>query len=432
MKKKLFSLLLAGVMTLSLVACAGGKDDEANAPAEGGSNKLTVMAWDANFNIPALKAAEAEYKKINPDFTLEILEQSGSTDVETAITTAGSSGDYSNLPDIVLFQDHAIQRYAADFPDAFKDIDDAEIVWADFSAEKLDYSTIGGKHYGVPVDNGAVITAYRVDLLEQCGYTLDDMTGCTWDEFIEIGKKVYAETGKYLMCMDGNGNDLFYMMLQAEGVSQFKDGEPAITGNDTLVKIVEVIAKMAKENVLYLANDWTGYTNEAIQGDMVAGVMNGNWIIPTIKQVPENSGKWELTTMPTLSGAEGYAGNGGSSLYVTGNCADVDLAKDFLAKTFGSNTTVYDNALLDGGVISTYAPAGETDVYNTPDEYFNGQAIYATIVEMGTHIPVIEQSDYHYSMRTVLGNALTNVINGADLMTELEAAETQLRFEMGI
>ena len=119
-------------------------------------------------------------------------------------------------------------------------------------------------------------------------------------------------------------------------------------------------------------------------------------------------------------------------LFTSSNCDNVALAQDFLAKTFGSSTEVYDEALLNGGVISTYAPAGESEVYQAPNDYWNGQPIYATIVEMGTHIPVIEQSDFHYQMRTVLGVALTNAINGADLMTELEAAETQIRFEMGL
>jgi len=436
MKKRLIALLLTGIMALSMVACGGGTDTEepADDAAEAtGDKTLTVMAWDAAFNIPALKAAEKFYQEnVDAEFKLEILEQSGSTDVETAFTTAGSSGDYSNLPDITLFQDHAIRRFMADYPDAWTSAADAEVVWEDFSAEKLDYSTFDGVHYGFPVDNGAVICAYRVDLLEECGYTIDDLTGVTWEKFIEIGKVVKEKTGKYLMCMDGNGNDLFYMMMQAEGQSQFKDGEPNIMGNDTLIEIMKVCETMAKEGVLYLANDWTGYTNEAIQGDMVAGVMNGNWIIPTIQAVPENSGKWELTTMPTLSGEEGYAGNGGSSLYVSSNCDNVPLALDFLSKTFGASTEVYDEALLNGGVISTYAPAGESEVYQQGNEYWNGQAIYSTIVEMGTHIPVIEQSDYHYQIRTVLGVALTNAVNGADLMTELEAAETQIRFEMGL
>ena len=429
MKKKLLSLLLAGVMVLSLAACGGGGEEKEK---EADPNKLTVMAWDPNFNIPALKAAEAEYKKTNPDFVLEIMEQSGSGDVETAIKTAATAGDYTNVADIVLFQDHYINKFYTDYPDAWVDIADAEINWDDFSAEKLSYSTLDGKHYGVPVDNGAVITAYRVDILEECGYTLDDLTGVTWDEFITIGKDIYAKTGKYLACMDGNGNDMIYMMMQAEGASQFKDGKPYITENETLVQVIEKIVTMAKENVLYLANDWSGYTNDAIQKDMVAGVMNGNWIIPTMKQVTENSGKWALTTMPTLDGHEGYAGNGGSSLYITAACQNVDLAKDFLAKTFGSSTAVYDQSLTDGGVIGTYLPASTSEIYNAEDEFFGGAAIYSYILSESENIPVIEQSDFHYTVRGHLGTAIVNIINGADFDSELKAAEDQLKFDMGL
>lgn len=438
MKRKLISLLLAGTMVFSLAACGGSGEkadtsDKKAAASEEGGNTLTVAAWDPAFNIPALEAAAADYKEnVNPDFELVINEQSGSTDVETAITTAASSGDYSNLPDIVLFQDHWFKNYQTNYPDAWNNVDDADIKWEDFSSEKLDYSTVDGVHYGVPVDNGAVVTAYRVDLLEECGYTVDDLTGITWDEFIEIGKVVKEKTGKYLMCMDGDGNDLVYMMLQAEGVSQFKDGEPYITENETLVDVVDVIVRMAKEEVLYLGNSWSDYTDQAIQGDMVAGVMNGNWIIPTIQLVEANAGKWELTTMPTLTGEEGYASNGGSSLYITSNCGNVELAKDFLAYTFGGSTVTYDNALLNGGVISTYAPAGESEVYNEPNAYWNDTPIYSTIVEMGTHVPTIEQSDYHYTARTHMAGAIINAINGADLASELEAAESNLRFDMGL
>ena len=437
MKRKLISALLVSVMTISLAACGtgGGSSDGGEGGGSGsseGGHKLTVYAWDPAFNIPAIEAAAADYKEnVDSEFELEILEQAGSEDVETAITTAGSSGDYSNLPDIVLFQDHYIQRYVADYPDAWTPLGDVDINWDDFAAEKLDYSTIDGEHYGVPVDNGTVVAAYRTDLLEQAGYTIDDLTGCTWDKFIEIGKAVYEKTGKALLCMNSDGNDLPYIMMQAEGVSQFKDGKPYITENETLVTIVEKLVEMAKENVLLMPNSWSDYTDKAIQGDQVAGVMNGNWIIPTIEKVKANSGKWAITSMPTLEGGEGYASNGGSSLYITSNCQNVDLAKDFLAYTFGGSTTTYDNALKDGGLISTYAPAGETEVYNEGVEYFNNQPIYADIVEMGTHVQTVEQSDYHYSARNYVGSAIVNIINGADTMDALQEAEDQLNFEMG-
>ena len=440
MKKKLISMLLAGTMVLSLAACGNnGGGDSGSGDSESASmgtsddeNTLTVAAWDPGFNIPALQAAAEDYKaNVNENFVLEIKEQSGSSDIETAITTAASAGNYETLPDIVLFQGHWFANYYTNYPDAWQDINDADVKWDDFSQEKLGYSTIDGTHYGMPVDNGAVITAYRVDLLEECGYTIDDLTGITWDEFIEIGKVVKEKTGKYLMCMDGDGNDLVYLMMQAEGESQFKDGKPYIVGNETLKKVVETIVKMAQEGVLLLSNSWSDYTDQAIQGDQVAGVMNGNWNIPTMEKVEANSGKWEITTMPTLTGEEGYASNGGSSLYITANCKKTDLAKDFLAYTFGGSTATYDKALTDGGVISCYAPAGESEVYNQGVAFFNDQPIYSTIVEMGTHVQPVEQSDYHYTCRTQIAAAIINIINGGNIDDELQLAEDQLNHEMG-
>ncbi len=457
MKRKIVSAILAAVVAATTLAgCGSGSSSDGAAATTAGSeaagsqaagseaaggaadagadgHTLSVYAWDKNFNIPALEAAEADYQKnVDPEFKLNIVEQSQSSDVENAITMAASSGDYSNLPDIVLFQDHYINKFVADYPDAWQDVNDAEVNWDDFSQEKLSYSTIDGKHYGIPVDNGAVIFAYRTDILEECGYTIDDVTGISWDRFDEIGKEVQEKTGKYLLSMDGDGNDLVYMMLQAEGESQFKDGKPQIADNETVKKVVETIVKLANDKVLYLANDWSDYTDQTIVGDMVAGVMNGNWIIPTIKQVEANSGKWEITSMPTLAGGEGYAANGGSSLYITANCKNTDLAKDFLAKTFGGSKETYDAALTNGGVITTCVSAGKSDVYNEGVDYFNNQPIYSKIVEMGANIPVVEQSDYHYRARTYVAAAIINIINGADVDTELKNAEDQLKFEMGI
>ena len=454
MKRKVISVLLAATMSVALFAgCGSGagksKGSSADASKSGdkkeattvdtskeGEHELSVYAWDKNFNIPALQAAEKAYQKKDPDFKLNIVEQSQSSDVENAITLAGSANDYSTLPDIVLFQDHYINRYVHDYPDAWVDISDASINWDDFGQEKLSYSTIDNKHYGVPVDNGTVIMAYRTDLLKEAGYTIDDMKGISWDQFDEIGKKVYDKTGKYLLSMDGDGNDLPYMMLQAEGVSQFKDGKPNFVDNDKMVKVIEVIAKLQKDNVLYLANDWSDYTDQTITNDMVAGVMNGNWIIPTIEKVEANKGKWEITSMPTLegNGKEGFASNGGSSLYVTSACKKTDLAKDFLSYTFGGGDgakETYDDALKNGGVITTNITCGKSDVYKEGVAYFNDQPIYQKIVEMGANVPTVEQSDYHYTARENVAAAIHNIIDGTSVKDALKEAQDQVEFAMG-
>ena len=463
MKKKVLAMMLAGTLAVSSFAACGGTaatgNDGGDAAAEettedaaaaeegeeeladlGGTsddpNTLTVAAWDANFNIPALEAAAAAYQKKNPDFKLEINTVSGSSDVEQNITNAGEAGDYSTLPDIVLFQDHFIRQYMESYPDAFQDLEGAGIDWSNLGAEKISYSTFDGVHYGAPVDNGTAIFAYRTDILEECGYTIDDVTGITWDRWLEIGRDVKEKTGKYLLSMDHSGDDLPYMFMQAEGLSQWKDGQLDIVGNETFEKLMQVIVTGADDGVILLCNSWSDYTDQSIIGDQVAGVMNGNWIIPTIEQVPENSGKWAITSIPTLDGHEGYAANGGSSLYITGNCTKVDLAKDFLAYTFAGGEgaiDTYDAALKNGGVITACISAGKSDVYQEGVDYFNGQAIYSDIVAMGANVPAIEQSDYHYQLRGYLGTAITNATQaggGADLVTEIQGAADQMTSEM--
>ena len=417
MTKKIVALFIAMCLMLGI----------ASAFAE----KLTVTAWDANFNGNALQAAADDYKaNVDPDFELEINIVSGSSDVENDITNAGSSGDYSLLSDIVLFQDRYIKNFVENYPDAWVSLEGADINWDDITAVKQSYSTIDGVHYGAPVDNGTAIMAYRVDLLEQAGYTIDDMKGITWEKFLEVGKAVYEKTGKALLSMDGSGNDLPYMMLQAEGVSLWKDGKPFIVGNEKLRRVVELLIEMEKEHVLILSNDWTGYTNETIMQDQVAGVLNGNWIIPTMTQVTDNAGKWQITTMPTLDGGEGYATNGGSSLYITGNCKNVDLAKKFLAYTFGGSKETYDNALRTGGVVTCCISAGQSDVYGEGVPFFNNQPVYKDITEMGAKIIPVEESPFHYVLRGYLGVAMQQIKDGADIDAALEEAQTATEFYM--
>ena len=116
----------------------------------------------------------------------------------------------------------------------------------------------------------------------------------------------------------------------------------------------------------------------------------------------------------------------------TANCKNVDLAKSFLAYTFGGSSTTYDEALRKGGVITCCISAGKSDVYQEGIDFFNGQAIYTKIVEMGSHVPIVEQNDYHYTCRQYIGAAIQEILMGSDVETALKNAEDQLRFAMGL
>ena len=113
-QKRVGALLLCGILLVSLFSGCGKEEEQQEMP-----HKLTVYVWDKNFNEPAMRAAEADYREhVDQEFSLEIETYLQSSDVEDVVTIAGSCGNYSTLPDIVLFQDHYIQRYIEDYPDA--------------------------------------------------------------------------------------------------------------------------------------------------------------------------------------------------------------------------------------------------------------------------------------------------------------------------
>lgn len=448
MKKKVISLMLIGAMVASMAACgsnggsdngnaANGNDTSAAAESDGGAseggNTLTVWTWDPAFNIPAIKEAGNIYKADHPDFELKVVETL-SDDCETKLITAAESGDLSTLPDIVLMQDNSYQKFVSIYPEAFTDLTDSGIDFSQFAAGKLSYSTVDGKNYGVPFDNGAVIGAYRTDYLEQAGYTIDDLTDIDWNRFIEIAKDVKEKTGKYMLSGQADSPDMVMEMLQSAGASLFdKDGKPAMTDNAALKECISIYQKMVEEGVYYEVNNWDDYVSSITTGQ-VAGVINGNWISATIMGMKDTSGKWAITNMPKLietPNATNYSNNGGSSWYITSNCKNKDLAIDFLKSTFAGSVKLYENILSTTGAIGTYAPAADSTAYQEPQEFWNNQPIFAKIVDFSLKTPTNNTSPYYYDGRNAIGTQIQNIMNGADVDQAIADAQAEVEFTMG-
>lgn len=445
MKKKVISLMLIGAMVASMAACGsnGGSSDnkaakgdtsatEESGASEGG-NTLTVWTWDPAFNIPAIEEAANVYKADHPDFKLKVVETL-SDDCETKLITAAESGDLSTLPDICLMQDNSYQKFVSIYPEAFVDLTDSGIDFSQFAAGKLSYSTVDGKNYGVPFDNGAVIGAYRTDYLEQAGYTIDDLTDIDWNRFIEIAKDVKEKTGKYMLSGQADSPDMVMEMLQSAGASLFdKDGKPAMTDNAALKECISIYQKMVEEGVYYEVNNWDDYVS-SITNEQVAGVINGNWISATIMGMKDTSGKWAITNIPKLvetPNATNYSNNGGSSWYITSNCKNQDLAIDFLKSTFAGSVQFYENILPTTGAIGTYAPAADSTAYQEPQEFWNNQPIFAKIVDFSLKTPTNNTSPYYYDGRNAIGTQIQNIMNGADVDQAIADAQAEVEFTMG-
>ena len=432
MKRKIVSIVMASAMVFGLAACGssggtttsssnGGNDasaasettakSESSDVVEGSSdddNTLTVWTWDPNFNVYAIKKAAEIYAQDHEGFKVEVSEVQ-SDDIETRLTTAVSAGDLSTLPDIFL-----------DF--------------SEFSSAKVAYSTLDGKNYGIPFDNGAVIECLRTDMLEQAGFTVDDFTDITWNDFMEKAKVVKEKTGQPILTSQAGSPDLVMEMLQSCGESLFnEDGSVNIVDNKALKPILEIYSQMVKDGTLVEVTDWDQYI-ASINNGTTAGVINGCWIMASITANEDQSGKWAITNMPKLDGVDGatnYSNNGGSSWAISSNCKKQDLAIDFMKSTFAGSTALYDD-IIAKGALATWAPAGDSEAYAQPVAFFSDDPVYAKIVDFATKTPSNITGAFYYDARDAVGTALSNIIQtGADMDSELQTAQETVEFNMG-
>ena len=452
MRKKLVGTLLIAAMTASTLAGCGSSNSTAGTSASSGAAEtspaetateaestdaadgeevLTVWCWDPTFNVYAMKQAEAIYQKDHPNFKLDIQEKVY-TDIEQSIITAAEAGNYDTLPDIFLMQDNSFQKNIANYPEVFTELSNSGISFDDFSGGKLGDSTADGKHYGIPFDNGATIMAIRSDMVEAAGLTVEDFKDTTWSEFMDLAKKVVDANGVPMLTSSG-GSEIVIEMLQSAGASPIVDGKVHLVDNAALKEAISVYKMLIDEGIMVDYTDWDQYIASMNKGD-AAGVIQGCWIMSSIQAAEDQSGKWAIVNMPALNdvdGATNFANCGGASWAVSSNCQNTELAFDFLKTTFGGSVELYDELLPNAGVISSYLPAAQSDVYNQNSDFYGGQAVYKDIVEFAGKVPAINYGAYYNDIRSALTDAITNVVqNGADIDGEIQNAQDTVEFNI--
>lgn len=183
-------LASAFVLTAAVTLFAGCGNSSSD--ASGNEDKVTVWAWDEAFNIKAVNEAKEFYE--NEDVDVEVVTMS-QDDIVQKLNTALASGNTDGLPNVVLIEDYRIQGYLTSYPDAFADLTDI-VDENNFAAYKFAVNKVDDKIYGVPFDSGVTANFYRTDILEEAGYSEEDMKNLTWDDYLQVARDVKEKTGK--------------------------------------------------------------------------------------------------------------------------------------------------------------------------------------------------------------------------------------------
>jgi len=442
--KKLLSLLISLILVFTLIGCSNsneGTDTSGTGSTSSSSNdtnekdtsknedskeKITIWAWDPNFNIAIMEEAKAIYQKDNPDVEIEVVEFAKG-DLEQKLHTNLASGKTDGLPDIVLIEDYNSQKYLQAYPGSFEDLT-GKINHDDFAGYKVALMTVDGKVYGVPFDSGVTGFYYRTDYLEEAGYTAKDLNNITWDEFIEIGKDVLDKTGKQMLATDPNDGGLMRTMMNSAGRWYFdENGNVDIANNEAIKEAARLYSEIVTSGIAKITSGWGEWVGALNNGD-VASITTGVWITASVKAEESQSGLWAVAPTPRLDlpGAVNASNLGGSSWYVLSSSQSKDTAIDFLNKIYAGNNDFYQKILFDRGAVGTYIPSQAGEAYTQEDPFFGGQAIYTNFSEWMQQTPSINYGMYTYEADAAIMAQMAGVYEGLSVDEALKAAEEQV------
>lgn len=391
--KKVLACVLASAMVMGLGVTAFAE--------EGGDQKITVWAWDETFNIKAANEAAEIYK--------------------------------AEHPDVVLIEDYKIQGYLTSYPDEFADFSDV-LNPEDFAAYKTGVNVVDGSFYGVPFDSGVAATFYRKDMIEEAGYTEEDMQDLTWDKYIEIGRAVKEKCGVDMCTLDPSDLGQIRIMMQSAG-SWYTDadGNVSFTDNQALKDAITTYKKLVDAGITKQTADWDQFVGAFNNGE-VASVVSGCWVASSIKAAEDQSGKWAVAPVPRMSENENSinaSSIGGGAWYVLQNVGNADLAKDFVATTFGSNVDLMNQLVSDISLVSTLNAAAEAPNVSEGVEYFGGQTVNKDFAEWTAEVPTVNYGMHTYALEDIMSEAVQAIVGGGDMDQVLSDYEEQAKAAVG-
>lgn len=401
--KKFISFALASVMAFSMASCGGSNASGENAEGTESSDQLVVWAWDQN--IPIVEYAVEQYHTDNPDSTVEVDIQNV-PDTVSKVSTFLAAGTTQGLPDLVLMDNLQIQTFLQQFPDSFVNLSEMgfDEYKDDFSESQWDLLSQDGNIYAFPFDIAPVMIIANNEILDAAGVDINTLN--TWDDFIAANTAI-TEAG-YASFIRFTETEVLDM-LQSADVGMFDE-----EGNIDLLnpKAVEVV-----EKYLEIANSNTSdsvLTDSVSFGDgEVAFLVAPAWMVGENMPVQTGlDGKVSLIPFPAIEEGDGYthsAVDGGSSFIILETSQNKEAAYE-IGKYISTDLEAQ-NIALENGLMPGYLPSNELDAIQAPVDYYQGQAIWADLLESSKGANSINVNEDYALAKEIFKGTLVDQVN---------------------
>ncbi|WP_010275660.1 ABC transporter substrate-binding protein [Paenibacillus senegalensis] len=440
--KKSSMLLLTGLLAVSMAACTGGTTGNGgsgnNSSNNGGSEKknneaspspsqeaINLSFWTLGNN--GYEKLVEEWNQANPNVQISIQNTGDQTAHHNNLLTALSAG--SGAPDIFMLEIAFMEKFIV-HQDKFHNLYDlgADSIEGDYLEWKWlqAQSPDGSFQIGLPTDIGPTVTYYRVDLMEQAGLPTDPgqlaAAISTWEDFAAVAKQFTDSTGVPFVDL----TDLLFNALRDQSVDEiyFKKEDNSFIGdqNPQIRKAYDFTVKAIQEGwvgkTALWTPEWGAATNEGKFGVMLGPAwMKGN----IVGNAPDTSGKWAVTQLP-----EGAGNWGGSFLTLPKEGKHAEEAYEFISWMVNKENQL--KSFVGSGLMPSIPELYSSEEFNTPDEFFGGQAIAVEFAKAAEKVNPVYYGPLHDTTDSYFKNALRNILEtGADPAAEWDNVIKQVQ-----
>ena len=297
--KRITSMGLAALMSLSLMACGSNDSSTPSSSSSSGSasNSLTVNIWDSN-QQEGLQQIADEWSAISGiSAKIEVVDW----DNYWTLLEAGVSG--GQMPDVFWMHSNTIQMYMEN--DLLLQLDDyiaadSEIDLNNYYSGIVElYTRNDGNVYAIPKDHDTIALLYNKAIFDEYGvaYPNDDWS---WEDMYEAAKAITegSNGNVYGVAMNtSNNQDGWYNLVYSYGAQIITDDHKGTTiGSDAGKEGMEMTRKLLTVGAPQSVVAETG-TDSLFMSSKTAMITQGSWMINSFYKA-ENHDDYAWALLP--------------------------------------------------------------------------------------------------------------------------------------
>jgi ABC-type glycerol-3-phosphate transport system substrate-binding protein len=364
------------------------------------------------------RAADQEFKDAHPGVEITTNFQQV-PDVFTKMLSTLSAGE--KVPDLFGLEQNWFGPYMKDDIIGTNFVDLTPMIGAErdkFFEGNWSKFTANGKLYGVDSSLCACAYYYQPAVLEKAGLT---ELPATWEDLMVAGEAA-ADNGIAFSALDGEGKDLFYLMLLQRGGSAFNQAnEFILEQDDQKAMFLEVLTYLQQgvEKKVFTpftgADFWGPGLMAAHKEGKVMGLPSADWWSDFILKpnAADQSGNWRIAALPKWkSGGHTTSSWGGTGFSIPKAAANKELAWDLIHYAYMTKENQIKRYLEIKYYPHMLEALQDPQVANVRDAYYGDQEVGQVWAAVATDLPMLYQSPVRGDFNTELGTQCTLVFKG--------------------